>query len=272
MVKIGSTWDSTTDVLSGRVGLLAPIAALAFLLPAAVQGALVAYGGTSTGVAAANSLVSLLTVVLVLWGQLAIIAVASDPATTRSQANAAAVRSLPRAVLVTVVLLAIALVAILPIAAVLLASGYDFRAAASPGGSSGAPAIPPGASLFIVFYGLLLLIAALWIGARLFLVNAVVLNERRGIGALPRSIQLTRGLTLKLIGVVLLFLIVYLVAALAVQSVFLIVLRLVLGATQIATATWLATVAGAVVGAIFNTVVAVFAARLYAAVTTSSPR
>ena len=63
MVRIGNVWDSTTDVLVGRAGLLLPIAALAFFLPSAVQGAMGAYAGTSVGVAALGSLIGLAVLV-----------------------------------------------------------------------------------------------------------------------------------------------------------------------------------------------------------------
>lgn len=264
--RIGDAWDATTDVLAGRAGLLAPIAALGFFLPSAVQTAIRAYGGPTPGIAALGASVALLALGLVLWAQLAVIAVASDPATTRAQASRLGLQRLPRALLVAAVLVALFVLAVLPIAGVLLASGFDFQAAAAQSGSAAPLPVAPGALLFSLFYGLALAVAGLWLGARLFLVNAVVLNEARGLGALRRSFRLTGGLTIKLIGAALLFLLVYLVAALAAQAVVGVVFRLILGPGQIATATFLAGLAGAAVGAVFNTIVAVFAARLYVAV------
>ena len=96
--------------------------------------------------------------------------------------------------------------------------------------------------------------------------------EERGIGAIGRSVQLTRGMTLKLIGVVLLFTIAYLVALAAVQSVVGLVARLALGPQNIATALFLAGLAGAVVTAAFTTLLQVFAARLYAVITGARAR
>jgi hypothetical protein len=219
MVRIGDVWDSTTAALAGRAGLLLPIALIAFLLPAVVQAAMTAYFPKSTAVTAVGALVSILALVATLWGQLATVAVASDPQTTRPQASAAAIARLPSALLVTLVLVAVAIVAVLPIFAALWSTGFDFRAASGQAGSAGGPRMPVGAALFTFFYGLILFVGGLWLTARLALLNPVILNERRGIGAIGRSMQLTRGLTWRLIGVILLFLIALLVAGFAAQSV-----------------------------------------------------
>ena len=266
-IRIGNIWDSTTDVLSGRAGMLMPVAAVAFLLPAALQAAIQAYGGTSPAAAGLGAVVSIVALVATLWGQLTVIGIASDPDVTREQAAGAARRRLGAALLVTLVVAAIFILAVLPIVGALLATGYDFRAAAAGAGSTGATPMAPAAALFCALYGLVLMVAGLWIGARLFVLSPVILHERRGIGAIARSVALTRGLTLKLIGVALLLVVVYAVAALAAKFIVFLVFRLLLGVAHLATATWLGDVAAAAVSAVFSTAVAVFAARLYAALT-----
>ena len=267
MIRIGDVWDSTTAALAGRAGLLTPIALLAFLLPAVAQAALTAYATGSTGVAAAGAVLSIIALVATLWGQLATVAVASDPRTTRAQASAAAAARLPSALLVTLVLVAAAIVAVLPIAIALWSTGFDFRAASGQVGGVGGPLLPFGAALFTFFYGLILFGVGLWLTARLALLNPVILNERRGVGAIGRSMALTCGLTWRLIGVIVLFLIALLVATLAARSVVFIIVRLLLGYDQIATATFMGAIAAAAVTAAFTTVASVFAARLFAAVT-----
>lgn len=264
-IRIGDIWDGTTDVLAGRAGLLTPVAALAFFLPAAIQAAITSYGDESSGMAALKLGVGVVALVATIWGQLTVIGIASSPDTTRAAASAAAVRRLAPALLVTLICIAAAVVAILPIVGALIAGGFDFQAAMGRSGSAGAPSLAPGAALFCGLYTLALLVLALWLTARLFVWAAVVLHERRGIGALGRSFTLTRGLALKLIGVSLLFGIVYLIAAAAAQFVVGIVSRLLLGAANIPTATWLGALAAAIVGAAFSVVVATFSARLYAA-------
>lgn len=266
MVKIGSVWDSTTDVLAGRAALLVPLAALTFFLPAVLQNALKLYGGTSPGIAVAGLFVGIAILLISLWGQLATLAIASDPNTTLQTAGQRATRRLPADLLVLLVLGGLALLLFVPIVIALTATGYDFAALSAWNGAGPLPPLSPGAAAFVGLYVLILIAGGLWVSARLFLVNAVVLNERRGIGAIGRSFQLTRGLTFKLIGVALLFVVVFLVAALAAQSVVGLVARLLLGPANITTAKFLAAVAGAALMAAFTVVVQVFAARLYAAV------
>ena len=270
MVRIGSVWDSTTDVLSGRAGPLAGIAALAFFLPAAAQAGATAWGGPTPtpGVAALVALLMLVGLIASLWGSLTIIGIASDPATTRSQAAAQASARLPAALLLMLVVIAIGIALALPPIVALAASNFDFQAAMAQAGTATQPKLPVGASLFLFFYGIALFVAAVWAYARLFAMLAVVFHERRGIGAIGRSWRLTRGMTWRLIGVAILFVIVFAVASWAAQSVVFVIFRLILGAALISVATLIGALAAAIVGAVFSTVVAVFGARLYAALRT----
>lgn len=265
MTRIDTVWDSTTDVLAGRGATLAGIALLAFFLPTAVQAAIEAYGGKSTGIAVLGAVVTLVALIASAWGQLAVIGIASDPATTRAQASARATARMPAAALLLLVMIAVALVATLPVIGVLAANGFDFQAAVQRGGGAGATKLSPGVGLFLFFYSLLILAAALWLYARLFPLMPVVLHERRGIGAFGRAFHLTRGMTWRLIGVALLFGVVFIVASWAAGAVVGIVARLLLGASNLATAGFLSALAAGLVAAAFSTVVPVFGARLYAA-------
>ena len=73
-------------------------------------------------------------------------------------------------------------------------------------------------------------------------------------------------MTWRIIGVLVLFCIVLLVATGAAQSVTGIVFRLVLGADSVATAAFLAGVAGSIVTTVFTALAAVFTAQLYVAI------
>lgn len=272
MARIGDVWDSTTDVLAGRAGPLAWFAAIGVVLPSTVQSAVSIYGGGSVGAAALGFLVGLGAIGLTVWGMLAIVAVASDPGATRGEAGRTAASRLPAALLVALVAIAAAALAFLPMIVAIVASGYDLAAASAARDPNAMPAVPPGAALFVSLYGLLLLGVGLWVSARLFLLWPVLVNERRAIGAFGRSWALTRRLALKLVGVALLFVVVFGVALLAVQSVVGLAFRLLLGADHIGAALLLAAIAGAVVTAAFVVIVQVFAARLYAAVTGGSAR
>lgn len=267
-VRIGTVWDSTQQVLAGRTGMLAPIAAIGFVLPGVLQLVLTPRGGMAMGASTglAGLTVTIVSLVLGIWAQLAIMAVATHPATTVADAARAGLRRLGAVLGVAIVIgIAFALVLLIPFL-VLGASGYDFTAAmAAAGDPTKMPPTTGGTALFLALYMLVCVVGALWLVARLMLVYAIVLNERRGLGALRRSIALTRGLTWRLIGVFILFLIVLSVATLAAQGVTGAVLRLTLGADRAALAVTLAALVGTVVSTGFVTLAYVFIARLYVA-------
>ncbi len=267
-VKIGTVWDHTTAVLAGRSAMIAPVAVLALVVPPAVQSAITLFLPVTPFHAILGFVVSIASLLLSLWGALAIIAMASDPATDRAAAQRQATARLPAVIGVTIVLMLIAVALVLPIFVVLAATGFDFQAAATAMATN-APALVPrpaaSATLFTLLYSLVLLVFGFWVSARLVLTNAVVLHERLGLGAIRRSVALTRGLTLKLIGVAILFSIVLVIAAVAAQSVVGLVFRLILGASGISVSLFLAGVAGAAVSAAMLSLAYVFIAQLYVA-------
>lgn len=271
-VRIGTVWDSTQQVLAGRTGMLAPIAAIGFVLPALLQALLLPRGpGMSVGVA--GVVMTFASLALGIWAQLAIMAVATHPSTTTAEASRAGLRRLLAVLGVAIAMgIAFAIVMLVPIL-VLGASGYDFIAAmAANGDPSKLPPMTSGSALFLTVYVLVLGVAALWLVARLMLVYAVVLNERRELGAIRRSIALTRGMTWRLIGVFVLFLIVLTVATTAAQGITGAVLRLMLGTDGASVAVVVATLVAAVVSAGFMTLAYVFVARLYVAATGEEAR
>lgn len=268
-VRIGSVWDSTQQVLAGRTSMLVPFAAIGFVLPAMLQVLLVpqtSMAQMSASASATGVLVGLIAIVLGIWAQLAIMALATHPATTSAEASRAGVRRLlPLLGVAFAMGLIIALVVFVPLV-VLGLSGFDFtRAVAAQGNPALMPPLPSGAALFIGLYALTLVVLGFWLMARLMLTYAVVLNERRGLGAIRRSIALTRGMTWRLIGITILFSIVFFVAAAAVQGVAGLIFRLILGADRITWVLALTGLVGSIVTAGFMTMAYVFIARLYVA-------
>lgn len=268
-VRIGSVWDSTQQVLAGRASMLVPFAAIGFVLPAMLQVLLVpqtSMAQMSASASATGVLVGLIAIVLGIWAQLAIMALATHPATTSAEASRAGVRRLlPLLGVAFAMGLIIALVVFVPLV-VLGLSGFDFtRAVAAQGNPALMPPLPSGAALFIGLYALTLVVLGFWLMARLMLTYAVVLNERRGLGAIRRSIALTRGMTWRLIGITILFSIVFFVAAAAVQGVAGLIFRLILGADRITWVLALTGLVGSIVTAGFMTMAYVFIARLYVA-------
>lgn len=263
-VRMGTVWDRTTAILGARGGTLAGIALLAFFAPAVIQAALTAYTIPGTGIAVMGTVVGILVLLATIWGQLATIALALDPATTRTTASRAAVARLPAAILVVIVLIAGFVLLFAPIGVALASSGFDFAAAAASQQTGVMPPVPAGTRVFVALYAIVALIVLLWLIARLFVTMPVVLAERRGIGALGRSFRLTRGLALRIVGVLILYLIVVGVTSLAVRSVAGIIFRLIFGGEG-GTALFLTAVAEAAVAAVFSVLATVFTAQLYVA-------
>jgi hypothetical protein len=171
--------------------------------------------------------------------------------------------------LVAIVLALIFLVAFLPAAGLMVAAGMDFSRMAS-----GVPSAPTayGPLYLALLYILVVLITALFLGARMLPLYAVVLHERLGLGAIRRSWQLTRRHTWRLVGVVLLFLVVLLIATWAAQSVVGLIVRLILGGDAVATVTFVASLAAQAVSTGLTLVAIVFSAQLYVALTTREQR
>lgn len=267
-VSIGTVWDRTTEILSGRGGPIASVAVLTLFAPTVVQAAITAFLPQGTMQALVGGLISLVSAVLTIWGSLVILGLATYPSTDRAAAQAQASRRVLPVIGVSIVLMLIVIAATLPIVVVLVVTGFDFGTASAAMEASAPalmPRLAPSAAIFILVYMLVLFLAALWASARLMLVNAVLLNEPVGLRAISRSIALTRGQTWKLIGVLVLFGIVFGIALLAAQSVTGLVFRLILGANGIPTAVFMGAVAGAAVSAAALSLVYVFTAQLYVA-------
>lgn len=265
MVRIGTVWDRTTEVLGGRSGMLAGIAGITLVLPMLVRDAVTATlltsqpGATTTLVV---GLVGLLTVALTIFGQLAITAAATDPATLRRDAFAIATRRFWPAIGVYAVLVLAAIVVFLPVLVALIAAGLDLTQLQA----GGVPRIAsPGLVAFAGLYVFVAFLAGIWVTARLFVLNPVIVNERLGLKAFARSFALTRGSTLRIIGFILLVAIVLLVGLAAVQAVTGIVFRLLLGDGRPGLVMFLSSIGGTLVTTVYTVVVATFAAQFYVA-------
>lgn len=271
MVTMGAVWDRTVEVVQGRLAMLAAIAVPTLFVPTIVRDGFVAYSTPGTGgYALIGSLLSLTVLVLTIWGQLALIAASSDPATDRTAAFRIARHRLLAAIGVSIVMLIAVVVCLIPLVVLLGLSGVDFSrmAAGQPMSTTGVSGGLLGAALI---YMVVFAVAMLFVGARLSIWQAVIVNEAIGLRAIGRAWRLTRGLTWRIVGVIMLFVIVVSVATLAAQSVIGIIARLVLGAGNIATATWLGAIAAAAVSTPLIVVAVVFTTQLYLAVLAPRP-
>lgn len=283
MVRMSDVWDRASDVIARRRGDLASIALLFIWLPGllrtvagiAVRGTGI---GTATGPVAASAadggalfldVVGLAAILLGLVGQLALVALASDPGIDRAAALRVARRRFWPYVGIMALVVVGFVVLIVPLM-IALAGAYPGLAAMQAGVP---PQIAPGTGLFVLLYSVALMIVIFWVEARLLiLLTPVVVNERLGIGTFRRAWALTRGLTWRIIGVLLLFGVVALVAFLAVQGVVGVTLRLLLGASQAGLALFLTAAAVSLVSCVVSVVAAAFTAQLFLAVAGMRPR
>lgn len=280
-VTMSDVWDRTTAVMAGRPRMLVTIAALFAFLPLVVQAVLMAQfmpthalGTSAPGTVPPIALmrfgsevmaVGILIGIFSLWGNLSLVAASSSPAVTSAgQAIGIGGRRLPVMIGLGLLFILGALAAALPIGVVLGVAGTGLALA---GGGAPPSAGLGGAILTASFLFLLFFVLFMWIFARLFLLVPVIINERLGIRSFGRSWSLTRGLALRIVGVLILFFIVFAVASGAAQAVLGLVARLLLGPDRIITAQVIGQIAGAAVSAMLSVVLAVFSAQLYAAVT-----
>ncbi|MBB3345633.1 hypothetical protein [Sphingomonas sp. BK069] len=256
MIRMATVWERTVDVLRGRAAILAGIAFATLFLPTVLSAAVTSFVGD---VQAARLLASLVSAVLMLFGMLAITAVASDPRVDRGAAYRLAANRLPAAVGVTLVLVIALSLTFVPGTLALIAAGATVtatgmvemqRAAAGP--------LALSAGLILVAAALLL-----WLGARLAPLFAVVVNERLGLGAIRRAFALTRGAAARLIAVLILYAVLVTVLSVAVRSVVGVVLRLLLDSD--AAVLFGTSVALAIVSAGATVVQNAFYAQYYAA-------
>lgn len=265
-VNMGAVWDRATEFLGDNLPMILPIALVLIFVPLTVQGHLnVALAATAPGAQLPVHLAGIVLTLISSIGQLAIMALAIDPDRTSARAIAMAGARLPALALVIVVLVILAIVVTAPVILILLWGGVDMAALATMG-SGPPPAVSPGVALSIAAYGVFLLVLALWAVARLAVVYPVLLEERLAIGAIGRSLALTKGKALKIIGVLLLLGLVGYVAVLAARTVFGSIFVLLVGPSGPLTLTLVLTEAlVALVAMGFTVLSAAFTAKLYLA-------
>lgn len=259
---MSGVWDRTAEFLSDNLSALLPIALILIFVPTSIEGSLAGLAQDRSALAVGVQLVGVALAIVTLLGQLSIMALAMDPARGRDAWRTGLAR-LPQAVLVLIVVLLILALLALPVVLVLAGFGYDFSARMA----GQMPEVPPAAIGIIALYCLMLLPIGLWISARLALVSPTIVAEGIGIGALGRSIELTRGNALAIIGVILLYAIVSIVAVLAAQTVFGSIFVLIAGneGGGMSIAAVLTSIVVATVQTAFTVIAAAFLAQLYRA-------
>jgi hypothetical protein len=263
MVVIGSVWDRTVEFISDNLSAVVPIALMGVFVPLSISTNLWPLAST---VAPAERLL-ILSVILALafwslWGKLCVSALALDPHGGRAPASQISFRRLLPAIGILLVSFVVFLVAVSPIAIILGADGFDFAA----GLSGHTTPLSDSARGLALVYLIILLSVVIWCVARLIVIYPTILMERRGLGVFRRSFRLTRGYTLPLVGLVILYIIVFFVATKATQYVFGAVLSLMFGSEgTVSLATILTSILVGVVDTGFTVLAMAFVTKLYLA-------
>lgn len=260
---MGSVWDRTIEAVNARAAAVTRIALLTLFLPAVIDAGATALTGEAAGFKPVLAFVNLMVFFATLFGTLALTAVAGDPRTGEHGAYRVATAALPRTIGAVLVIGIVVVLAAVPGLVLLVNAGFDPTAAAA---GRTQPPLSPGPALAGSLYLLGYAVLILFVIARLVLLYAVLVNEGRGLGAVRRSLVLTRGLTWRIMGVLILYAIVLWVAWSATQSVFGIVFGLLLGPDRSATAAFMTAIPVAAVLTVLGVLQPIFAARLYAAV------
>lgn len=261
MVNMGNVWDRTTEFLNDNFGAILPIAALAILVPQAI--ALLIKPDNPADSTMPLQAIGLALTIPSLWGQLAIVALALDPDAGRSRAISAGTRALLPSIVVMLVLFAVVIVAALPIMVAMIAGGVDLEAMMKGGAQTG---LTGGTRTFVVLYGVVLAVALFVLSVRLAMLYPVIVAEKAMLGSIRRSFALGRGITWKMIGVWLVFFLVYGVAYLALTSVVGALFGLIApDPGQFSVGRIVVAILGALATTAFTLLIAAFSAKLYLA-------
>ncbi|RYY25703.1 MAG: hypothetical protein EOP62_12655 [Sphingomonadales bacterium] len=265
MVKMGTVWDRTAEFLSDNIAALVPLALLAFFVPASIEGSFQpAMAGASTGLILTLQLVQLAFGILSLWGMLVVTAMALDDAQSDNAGKLAGQR-LPAALVVSLVTFVAMLLLFLPITIALATSGVDMLAIAQGRDFD----MSTGSAGFVAIYLIVLFPLMLWLCARLIVVLPVIVREGRWLSSITQSWKLTRGIALRVIGVMILFAMVAWVSMLAANMVFGSIFALIAGGDSagISLSGVLTSIVVAAVQTGFTVLVPAFTTKLYLAVT-----
>jgi hypothetical protein len=253
-LSISRAWDETKAriALDGR--LMAIVAAALIALPGIVYGVISPASQSEGTVVTAIAL--LVSSLLALIGQLAIIRLAIGPAVSVGEAIAHGARRMPIYVVAGVILTVGLFLALIPLVVIMAAAGVPLDK-----GNEQAIAQSPVALLLMIVW----LLLALFILVRMLMSSPVASEEAAGpIQILRRSWEVTSGHWLRLLGFILLFIIGAMVAIRAVNWTISFVAVALFGPVEpMSVSALLVSVANSFVNAVATVLLAVMLARIY---------
>ena len=263
MVSMGTVWDRATEFLSDNLSAIFPLALFAIFMPLAISQSVLPLTVSGGSTALIVDILWLGLSITWKWGSVAIMALALDAVGGRGAAIATANRRFLPIVGISLILLLGTLAVALPLAIALGLSGFDVQAAIRGGKAE----LTGGLEWFIILYLAFLLGAFIWLFARLLLLTPTVIVERRGVGAIARSFKLTKSVQWKIIGVAILYVIVFAVCYLAAKFVFGSIFAMFAGGDgPVTIGSVLTSILVSVVTTAFTVLAAAFTAKLYLAV------
>lgn len=250
-LSISQAWEESKARIASDGRLMMIVAFALIALPMAVTGVLSPRTDESE-TTFASSIVFLISSLLAVLGQLAIIRLTIGANVSVGEAIRHSARRLPIYIL-TVLLIAVALiVALIPLMIILYAAGVPL--------DSGLAESPLAVVLLILFFAL-----AFFIFVRMLMTAPVASEESIGpVAIIRRSWELTSGKFLRLFGFLLIFLIGAGVMMLAVSAAFTLLAMLAFGPVEPMSASALiVSIAEAVVNAVVTVLLTVMLARIY---------
>ena len=264
MVQMSTVWDRTTAFAGAALGAIVPIALVLLFVPVSIQLAI-------TPLVAKQAPAVQIVVMFVFWivellGTLSLIALVLGGMARPAEAVRAALGRLGPAVAIFILLGILVGIASIPFALVMHKAGMNMTLLKA-GDVAGMGTLGAGSAWFLLVYALVLVVVGIWITARLLVIEPVILAERRGIGAIAHAFRLTRGLALKIVGVLILYSVVATIAVWAAQAVFGSIFALIASNDgDIGIATVLTAIVVAAVSTAFKVIAALFIAKLYQAI------
>lgn len=254
MISMNQVWDDTVAFVRREAALLFPLA-LATLYVGDVVVSLAAAARTAQGPTVTTALAIVAAAIWSVAGQLAIVSLVLRPGQSVGEALTHGVSRLGKVLLIALFFGLIASLAMIPIGAAVITSGVDLT---NPQAAQNLP-------MSIIVVMLLTALVLGWLGLRLLLMNALIVDRNPGVvETVKDGFALTRGIAARLLLVILVYVAVLSVVGSAIRFVSGSVFALVGAAigSPFAGDVFVALITG-LISTLFSLVAAVFLAMLY---------